>query len=121
MIYMRISFLGFRCTWYEVNKIHLLPILFVLPIEREISTDYPDDMTCPSAYQEYSGDTSLLKRKRMRSCLLQSMEKQLLCFFWHFQFDRKIYELAIRLGTHKHQTHLFVEAGHPQTYDLHSA
>ena len=101
-------FCWFRCLRFEINKIRKLPILKFRHTAKESPFAYPDDMTCPSAYQEYSGDTSLLKRKRKRSSLLQSMEKQLLCLCWHFQFDREIYELTILLGTHTVHTGLFV-------------
>ena len=114
VVYMRRSFLFVRCIRFETVKIRTLPILKFRPHSKETYANYPDNMTCPSAHRESSGDTSLLKRKRMRSSLLQNMEKQLLCLCWHFQFDREIYELTIMLGTHTIQTHLSVETFHPR-------
>ncbi len=76
VIYMRRSFLFVRCVRCETVKIRTLPILKFRPHSKETYTNYPDNMTCPSAHRESSGDTSLLKRMRMQNPLLRNTEKR---------------------------------------------
>ena len=76
VIYVRRSFHLIRCVRFETVKIRTLPILKFRSHSKETYTNYPDNMTCPSAHRESSGDTSLLKRRRMQNCLLRNTEKQ---------------------------------------------